>query len=111
MEPELDVQTAVHAPLCRLCGMPLQHTCVDLGMTPLANSYLRADQLNHMEPFYPLLVHVCENCFLVQLEAYEKPENIFSDYAYFASYSDSWLAHAKGYVGMITDRLGLTPLH
>lgn len=92
---------------CRSCGSVLQHTVADLGLTPLANSYLKPSQLNRMEPFYPLHAYVCEHCLLVQLEAFESPEHIFSDYAYFSSYSDTWLQHAKTYTDMITARLGL----
>jgi hypothetical protein len=67
-------------------------------MSPLANSYLAADQLDRMEPFYPLHAYVCSKCFLVQLQEFETPEHIFSDYAYFSSFSDSFVAHAKAYV-------------
>jgi SAM-dependent methyltransferase len=77
-------------------------------MSPLCESYLTREQINQMEPFYPLHVWVCERCFLVQVEEYVRPEGIFTEYAYFSSYSDSWLAHAGAYVDMITDRLGLT---
>ncbi len=91
---------------CRFCGTALKHKFADLGMTPLANSYLKASQLNRMEPFYPLQACVCENCFLVQLEELESHENIFSDYAYFSSYSDYWLEHARIYTEMITERFG-----
>src|SRR5882762_2005304 len=94
-------------PLCRFCKTRLQHTFVDLGMSPLCESYLSSTDLNQMEPFYPLHVYVCSNCFLVQLEAYVSPEHIFSDYAYFSSYSDSWLAHAKTYTSQMTDRFSL----
>ncbi len=108
-QPAFQQQTPLPIPRCRFCRTRLRDTFADLGMSPLANSYLRPEQLNQMEPFYPLHVYVCERCFLVQLEAYEHPENIFNDqYAYFASYSDSWLQHAKCYVDMITARLGLT---
>lgn len=92
---------------CRSCGTTLVHTFVDLGMSPLANSYLKPEQLNRMEPFYPLHVYVCEKCLLVQLEQFSTPHEIFSDYAYFSSFSDSWLAHAKAYVDMIADRFRL----
>src|SRR5262245_31228064 len=92
---------------CRFCGTVLRHTFVDLGMSPLAESFLKPSQLNQMEPFYPLHVYVCERCFLVQLEEFESPEHIFSDYAYFSSYSEIWLQHAKSYVDMAIDRLGL----
>src|SRR2546428_3553350 len=93
---------------CRFCSEPLRHTFVDLGMSPLCESYLTADQLNQMERFYPLHAYVCEKCFLVQVQKYVSPDRIFSEYAYFSSYSDSWLAHAKDYVDMITARLGLS---
>lgn len=94
-------------PRCRFCGLPLQHTFVDLGMQPLCESYLGPDQLNQMEPFYPLHTYVCDSCFLVQLEEYVAPEEIFSEYAYFSSYSEAWLKHVKNYVEMITDKLEL----
>ncbi len=86
---------------CRFCGSVLEHTFVDLGMSPLCESFLSVDQLNEMEPYYPLHVYVCGKCFLVQLQEYVAPEDIFRDYAYFSSYSDTWLAHAKTY----TDRM------
>ena len=86
----------IHPP-CRFCGAPLERVFVDLGMSPLSNAYLRADQLLDMEPFFPLRVFVCETCFLVQLPAFERPENIFADYAYFSSFSDSWLEHCRRY--------------
>ena len=92
---------------CRFCEAPLVRHFADLGMSPLSNAYLRADQLAQMEPFYPLTAYVCEQCFLVQLPAVQTPEHIFSDYAYFSSYSDSWLAHAKRYCDAMTERLGL----
>lgn len=92
---------------CRSCGTRLEHTFADLGMSPLANSYIKPDRLNHMEPFYPLHVYVCAKCLLVQLEQFSTPHDIFSDYAYFSSFSDSWLAHAKSYVAMIADRFQL----
>ncbi len=94
-------------PRCRFCDAPLHETLVDLGMSPLCESYLGANQLNQMEPFYPLHVQVCGRCFLVQLQEYVSREHIFSDYAYFSSYSDSWLAHAKAYAGLMTDRFHL----
>ncbi|MBN3909462.1 MAG: methyltransferase domain-containing protein [Nostoc sp. NMS1] len=92
---------------CLFCGTELHHTFVDLGMSPPCESYRKPEQRNEMEPFYPLHVYVCEQCFLVQLQEYISPENIFSDYAYFSSYSDSWLQHAKSYVEMITNRFQL----
>jgi 2-polyprenyl-3-methyl-5-hydroxy-6-metoxy-1,4-benzoquinol methylase len=92
---------------CRFCYSKLQHTFVDLGMSPLANSYLKPAQLFQMERFYPLHVYVCEHCFLVQLEEFESPEHIFSDYAYFSSYSDTWLLHAKAYSDMMAARFSV----
>src|SRR5262245_11777059 len=93
--------------LCRFCGASLEHTFVDLGMSPLCESYLRPEQLNQMEAFYPLHVYVCDQCFLVQLQQYVRAEDIFDEYAYFSSYSDSWLAHAKRYADAMTERFGL----
>jgi SAM-dependent methyltransferase len=92
---------------CRFCDAPLEHLFADLGMSPLSNSYLRADQLSRMEPFYPLAVYVCGRCFLVQLPELQSPEAIFGDYAYFSSYSESWLAHAKAYCETMRTRLAL----
>jgi len=94
-------------PRCRFCGSSLQQTFVDLGMSPLCESYLSVNQLNKMEPFYPLHVYVCEKCFLVQLEEFVRPEDIFSEYAYFSSYSDTWLNHAKDYTKMVVERFRL----
>lgn len=94
-------------PTCRFCGAPLTHTFVDLGMSPLCESYLHADQLNQMEPFYPLHVWVCDSCYLVQLEEYVSPADIFTEYAYFSSYADTWLQHAHRYVDQVTERFGL----
>lgn len=91
-------------PRCRFCGSILQHTFVDLGMQPLCESYLNENQLNQMEPFYPLHVYVCERCLLVQLEEYVSPIDIFSEYAYFSSYSDTWLKHVKKYTEKIVEK-------
>lgn len=91
---------------CRFCNTPLKTTFLDLGVSPLANTYLSAEQLNQMEPFYPLHTYICENCLLVQLEVFESPQNIFGDYAYFSSYSDSWLQHAKRYTEKMIQRFG-----
>jgi hypothetical protein len=93
---------------CRFCASSLHHTFVDLGMSPLCESYRTVEQLNEMEPFYPLHVYVCSNCFLVQLLQYVKPDSIFTEYAYFSSYSDSWLAHARKYVEMAVERFKLS---
>jgi len=93
---------------CRFCLTPLRHLFVALGSSPLSNAFLRAEDLHKMEPTYPLDVYVCENCLLVQLDEFEKPTDIFSnDYAYFSSYSDSWLKHCEHYVDMMVKRFGL----
>jgi len=92
---------------CRFCKNNLKHSFIDLGMSPLANSYISHDKLNKMEPFYPLHAFICDQCFLVQLNEFESPENIFSDYAYFSSYSQSWLEHASTYVNTMVKRFGL----
>jgi SAM-dependent methyltransferase len=97
--------------VCRLCGDPLTQTFIDLGLSPLANRYLTADQLEEPEPFYPLHAFVCGTCLLVQLEEFESPDSIFTDYAYFASYSDSWVEHARRYSEMAIGRFGLTGSH
>ena len=94
-------------PPCRFCGALLERTVVDLGMSPLCESFLAADQLDQMEPFYPLNVRVCESCLLVQLPEYVPPEEIFSEYAYFSSFSDSFVQHAADYVEGVVERLGL----
>ncbi|HEX5969839.1 MAG TPA: class I SAM-dependent methyltransferase [Intrasporangium sp.] len=96
-------------PRCRLCGAELTRTFVDLGMSPPCESYLEASQLDSGETFYPLHVRICSSCLLVQLPAYMSGEEIFSHYAYFSSYSDSWVAHAKRFVDEAVDRLGLGP--
>ena len=98
-------------PRCRSCGALLHFTLVDLGMSPLCESYLSRGQLNQMEPFYPLHVYVCGECFLVQLEAFVSAEHIFSEYAYFSSYSDSWVEHARVYVDRMVERFDLGPRH
>lgn len=92
---------------CRFCDETLEHTFVDLGVSPLANSYVKPDQLDRMEPFYPLHVRVCARCFLVQLPQLATREEIFEEYAYFSSYSDSWLEHCRTYANMMVDRFGL----
>ena len=92
---------------CRFCEAPLSHTFVDLGMSPLCESYVPRERMNAMEAFYPLHVKICEACLLVQLEEFVTPDEIFSEYAYFSSYSDSWVAHAREYVEMACERFGL----
>src|SRR5688500_10169453 len=82
---------------CRFCQTPLEHTFVDLGMSPLCENFLKPDELKKMEGFYPLHVYVCAKCFLVQLEEFVSPSEIYSDYKYFSSYSESWLEHSREY--------------
>ena len=94
---------------CRLCDADLTETFVDLGMSPLCESYVPAARLDGPETFYPLHVRICSSCLLVQLPAYVSGEDIFSDYLYFSSYSDSWVAHAKRYADDMIERLGLGP--
>lgn len=94
-------------PACRLCGEVLTTTFVDLGKSPLCESYVSGEQLDEMEPFYPLHVYVCDKCFLVQLREYVRPDQIFSEYAYFSSYSDTWLRHARDYTEQAMDRFHL----
>ncbi len=91
---------------CRFCGSELHQIFVDLGMSPLANSYLTMADLQKMEPHYPLCIYICDRCYLAQLPVFETPEGIFTDYAYFSSYSDSWLRHAKAYTDLMIERFG-----
>ena len=91
---------------CRFCDNALEYTFVDLGISPLSNAYIKAEQINQMERFYPLRVYVCQQCYLVQLPVFQSSEEIFSDYAYFSSFSDSWLQHAKDYTDLMIDRFG-----
>jgi hypothetical protein len=92
---------------CRLCGASLTRTFVDLGMSPLCESYVPPEKLDVAEAFYPLHVRICDSCLLVQLPTYVAGEDIFTHYAYFSSYSDSWVAHAKRYADEMTSRLRL----
>ncbi len=89
---------------CRFCAAELSTTFVDLGMSPLCQTHIEPHELNAMERFYPLHAWVCGQCFLVQLEEYVSPDAIFSDYAYFSSYSDSWVEHAKRYAESMIER-------
>ena len=102
-----EMNRSIPGPRCRFCDAPLRRTVVDLGMSPLCESFLSADQIRRMEPFYPLHAFVCEQCYLVQLEAFVPPGDIFSDYAYYSSYSTAWVEHARQYVAVIRDRLRL----
>lgn len=96
-----------HTISCRTCGSDLHHVVVDLGVSPLSNRYLRDEDLEGLEPFYPLKLRVCDKCWLVQIPEFVPPSDIFRDYAYFSSFSDSWLNHCREYVDMITGRLKL----
>ena len=89
---------------CRFCDSPLKYTFVDLGVSPLANSYIHPDNSQKMEAFYPLHVYVCESCFLVQLDDFISPESIFREYSYFSGFSDTWLKHTKNYTDQIIER-------
>src|SRR5262245_57323158 len=100
-------ESMMRPPLCRLCSAVLPAPFLDLGPQPPCESFLKSDQLRAMERFYPLEVYVCSGCHLVQLEEYVTPVEIFTEYAYFSSYSDSWLKHAKAYVDMVVDRFAL----
>jgi hypothetical protein len=117
---EMNVETVIEKPeagtvntakssggRCRFCDAPLRHTFVDLGMSPLCESYVSADRLNEMEAFYPLHVFVCERCFLVQLDEFVTPQEIFTEYAYFSSYADSWVEHARQYAEMMIEKMRL----
>ena len=92
---------------CRFCAARLTESFCDLGKSPLSNSFLEAEELHAMEPFYPLHAYFCTKCFLVQVPAHQTPQHIFTDYAYFSSYSDSWLAHSRAYVEAMMGRLAL----
>jgi trans-aconitate methyltransferase len=94
---------------CRFCGAPLELTVVDLGKSPLCERFLRANELEEMEPFYPLHVRACERCWLVQLPSFVPPAEIFAEYAYFSAYSTSWVEHARQYVETVVERLRLGP--
>ena len=96
-----------HNRKCRFCSEPLNQSFADLGMSPMANSIIKPADMHKMEAFYPLHAYVCNNCHLVQLEEFESPDHIFSDYSYFSSFSESWLAHAKKYTDYMTERFGI----
>jgi 2-polyprenyl-3-methyl-5-hydroxy-6-metoxy-1,4-benzoquinol methylase len=93
---------------CRFCNAPLHEVFADLGMSPLSNAFVPAERASQMEPFFPLTAYVCTGCLLVQVPEFEAPENIFSaTYAYFSSFSDTWLAHVKRYVEAMIDRYSI----
>lgn len=94
---------------CRFCETPIKDVFIDLINAPASNSYLTVEQLNEPEVYYPLKTFICDKCFLVQLDEYKKSDEIFNEnYAYFSSFSTSWLEHAKNYVDMIVKRLQLS---
>lgn len=99
---------AASACQCRFCGAGLRHSLVDLGMSPLCQTHIAPDQLHEMEPFYPLHAYVCEQCWLVQLQAFVSADSIFTEYAYFSSFSSSWVEHARRYVEMAIRRFSLS---
>lgn len=101
------VETPAATWTCRFCGAGLSRTFVDLGMSPLCESYPSVADMSQGERYYPLHVYICESCWLVQLQEFETPENIFGEYAYFASYSDSWLKHCEKYCNEMQARFGL----
>jgi hypothetical protein len=108
MQPTVSPEAVSPGAACRFCGTALRNTFVDLGMSPLCQTHIEPHQLNHPEVFYPLHAYVCSSCLLVQLEQYATPQQIFGDYAYFSSYSDSWLEHARSYTASMVERLGLS---
>lgn len=96
-----------HSPVCRFCSHTLSRDFIDLGLSPLCQNHISEDQLNKPENFYPLHAYVCDNCLLVQLEEFVPPDEIFSDYHYFSSFSDSWVEHTRKYSESMIERLGL----
>lgn len=92
---------------CRFCSADINQTFIDLGISPLSNKYLMEEDLDQQEVFYPLHARICDQCLLVQLPEFESPKQIFSDYAYFSSYSDSWLTHSQKYTEMMTNRFNI----
>lgn len=105
--PALEARQSSPNRRCRFCEAALNQTVVDLGMSPLCETYPSEAEFSRGETYYPLHVYVCERCWLVQLEEFESAESIFSDYAYFSSYSDSWLKHAENYCDKMSHRFGL----
>ena len=109
MTDPIDSKDAVHTPVCRFCSHTLNSTFVDLGMSPLCQTHITVEQLSQPETFYPLHAYVCDHCFLVQLEEFVTPGEIFTEYAYFSSFSDSWVAHARRYCEDMRARFSLGP--
>jgi 2-polyprenyl-3-methyl-5-hydroxy-6-metoxy-1,4-benzoquinol methylase len=105
--PPAQAEPTALKPVCRFCATSLEHTFVDLGMSPLCQRHVRPEQIEDMEPFYPLHAYVCAECLLVQLREYVSPKQIFNDYAYFSSYADSWLRHVESYTDLMVQRFGI----
>ena len=101
------IPSTVSSMNCRFCGSHALRSVIDLGMSPLCQTHIKPEDLNKMEPFYPLHAFVCEQCFLVQLDEFASPTDLFEEYAYFSSYSDSWIEHARQYVEAVAGRFGL----
>jgi len=97
----------IQLPKCRFCNKDLKHTFINLGMQPLCEEYVKPEQLDKMEPHYPLHTYICDKCFLVQLQEFISPSEIYDNYAYFSSYSDSWLQHAKEYTDLMIKKFSL----
>jgi hypothetical protein len=105
MSAAKEVFEKAHAvPKCRFCGTTAMTTFVDLGMSPFCQTHIEQHNLNAMEPFFPLHARVCHSCYLVQLEEFVAPSDIFSEYAYFSSYADSWVEHARRYAEAMRER-------
>lgn len=100
-------KTEIQSLKCRFCENDLKHTFIDLGMQPLCESYIKPEDLNKMEPHYPLHTYICDKCYLVQLQEFVSASDIYSEYAYFSSYSDSWLQHAKEYTDLTIKKFAL----
>lgn len=109
VETQLRTASPATTPDCQYCGTPLTISWLDLGLQPLANNYQGTAEEAASARQYPLHARVCSNCWLVQVDRDVPPEEIFSDYAYFSSYSDSWLEHCRQYSEMVVERFGLGP--
>ena len=103
----MSVEMNNNLPKCSFCNNDLTHTFINLGMQPLCEDFVKAEQLNQMEPHYPLHTYICDNCFLVQLQEFVDPSEIYKGYDYFSSYSDSWVHHAKKYTELMIDKFNL----
>ncbi|NND33203.1 MAG: methyltransferase domain-containing protein [Saprospiraceae bacterium] len=110
--PDSNSRSTTGGSTCRFCNKPLQHSVIDLGMSPLCQKHIKPEERNDMEPFYPLHAYICDHCWLMQLEDFATPDEIFADdYAYFSSYSESWIMHARNYTEMMVQRFGISGKH